>query len=178
MSARPAVLGIAGWSGSGKTTLVRALIPELTGRGLRVSTIKHAHHNFEVDQPGKDSYEHRHAGASEVMVSSARRWALMHEHRGAPEPTLWELLPKLAPVDLVLVEGFKHEGQDKLEVHRPSLGKPLLAAEDPKVVAIASDAEIPEARVPVLDLNDVPAVADFIQRHCGLVNPGDAAPDA
>jgi len=171
MSARPAVLGIAGWSGSGKTTLVRALIPELVGRGLRVSTIKHAHHNFDIDQPGKDSYEHRHAGASEVLVSSARRWALMHEHRGAPEPTLWELLPKLTPVDLVLVEGFKHETHAKLEVHRPSLGAPLLAAEDRKVVAIASDAEIPEARVPVLDLNDVAGVADFIIRHHGLSAP-------
>ncbi len=173
MPGQPAVLGIAGWSGSGKTTLVRALIPELTGRGLRVSTIKHAHHNFDVDQPGKDSYEHRHAGAAEVLVSSARRWALMHEHRGEPEPTLWELLSKLAPVDLVLVEGFKHEGQDKLEVHRPALGKPLLAAEDPKVVAIASDAEIPDVRVQVLDLNEVAGVADFIIRHHGLGAPAE-----
>ncbi len=164
----PKPFGIAGWSGSGKTTLARTLIPELVARGVRVSTIKHAHHNFDVDQPGKDSYEHRHAGASEVLVSSANRWALMHEHRGAPEPTLWELLEKLDPVDLVLVEGFKREGHDKLEVHRPALGKPLLAPDDPHVVAIASDAALPDVRVPVLDLNDVPKIADFILRHCGL----------
>ncbi len=164
----PKPFGIAGWSGSGKTTLARTLIPELVARGVRVSTIKHAHHNFDVDQPGKDSYEHRHAGASEVLVSSANRWALMHEHRGAPEPTLWELLEKLDPVDLVLVEGFKRQGHDKLEVHRPALGKPLLAPDDPHVVAIASDAALPDVRVPVLDLNDVPKIADFILRHCGL----------
>lgn len=173
MTDRRNVLGIAGWSGSGKTTLVRALIPALVERGYSVSTIKHAHHAFDVDQPGKDSYEHRHAGASEVLVSSANRWALMHEHRGAPEPSLWELLEKLGPVDLVLVEGFKHEGHDKLEVHRPSLGKPLLAVEDPHVVAIASDAPLPgaaraDAPVPVLDLGDVAGVAAFIVRHCGL----------
>lgn len=164
----PKPFGIAGWSGSGKTTLARTLIPELVSRGIRVSTIKHAHHNFDVDQPGKDSYEHRHAGATEVLVSSANRWALMHEHRGAPEPTLWELLEKLDPVDLVLVEGFKREGHDKLEVHRPSLGKPLLAPDDPHVVAIASDAALLDVRVPVLDLNDTPKLADFILRHCGL----------
>lgn len=164
----PKPFGIAGWSGSGKTTLARTLIPELVARGVRVSTIKHAHHNFDVDQPGKDSYEHRHAGASEVLVSSANRWALMHEHRGAPEPTLWELLEKLDPVDLVLVEGFKREGHDKLEIHRPSLGKPLLAPDDPHVVAIASDAALADAKVPVLDLNDTPKLADFILRHCGV----------
>lgn len=175
MSDTPPVLGIAGWSGSGKTTLVRALIPALTGRGLRVSTIKHAHHNFDVDKPGKDSYEHRQAGASEVLVSSANRWALMHEHRGAPEPTLWELLPKLAPVDLVLVEGFKQEGHDKLEVYRPALGKPMLADDDPHVVAIASDEALPAARVPVLDLNDVEAVAGFVVRHCGLSTKAEGA---
>jgi molybdopterin-guanine dinucleotide biosynthesis protein B len=168
MTRNPQVIGIAGWSGSGKTTLVRALIPALTARGLRVSTIKHAHHNFDVDKPGKDSYEHRQAGATEVLVSSANRWALMHEHRGAPEPTLWELLPRLSPVDLVLVEGFKHEGHDKLEVHRPAVGKPMLAGDDPHVVAIASDEALPGACVSVLDLNDVEAVADFVIRHCGL----------
>mgnify|MGYP000034625810 FL=1 len=160
MTTETRLLGIAGWRGSGKTQLVRALIPALRERGLRVATIKHAHHAFDVDQPGKDSYAHRRAGAREVLVSSARRWALMHEHAGdEPEPTLWELLPKLSPVDLVLVEGFKHESHPKLEVHRPSLGKPLLAAEDTSVLAIASDAEIPDARVPVVDLNDVDRVA-------------------
>jgi molybdopterin-guanine dinucleotide biosynthesis protein B len=165
---RPKTLGLAGWSGSGKTTLARQLIPALTARGLRVSTIKHAHHSFDVDTPGKDSYEHRHAGAQEVLVSSAARWALMHENRGAAEPGLGELLAKLAPCDLVLVEGFKREGQDKLEVHRPSVGKPLLAAEDPHVVAVASDEPLPDLRVPRLDLNDVAAVADFVLAHTGL----------
>lgn len=168
MTQQPKVIGIAGWSGSGKTTLVRALIPALAARGVTVSTIKHAHHNFDVDKPGKDSYEHRQAGASEVLVSSANRWALMHEHRGAPEPTLWDLLPRLSPVDLVLVEGFKQEGHDKLEVHRPAAGKPMLAGDDPHVVAIASDADLPGAPVPVLDLNDPAAVAAFVITHCGL----------
>jgi molybdopterin-guanine dinucleotide biosynthesis protein MobB len=164
----PKVMGIAGWSGSGKTHLVRRLIPELKRRGLRVATIKHAHHNFDVDTPGKDSYEHRAAGANEVLVSSARRWALMHEHdAGDREPTLWDLLPKLSPVDIVLVEGFKRESHPKLEVHRPALGKPLLAAEDANVVAIASDAALPdrfrpEAGVAVVDLDDVAAVADAV----------------
>jgi molybdopterin-guanine dinucleotide biosynthesis protein MobB len=168
MADTPKVLGIAGWSGSGKTHLVRRLIPALTGRGLRVATIKHAHHDFDVDQPGKDSHEHRRAGAREVLVSSARRWALMHEHGPEDrEPTLWELVDKLAPCDLVLVEGFKREGQAKLEVHRPSLGKPLLAAEDPNVVAIASDAALPDAPAPVVDLDDTAAVAAAVLRVIG-----------
>lgn len=157
------LIGIAGWSGSGKTHLVRRLIPELRRRGLRVATIKHAHHNFDVDTPGKDSYEHRHAGAQEVLVSSASRWALMHEHRDDErEPTLWELLPSLAPVDVILVEGFKREGQPKLEVHRPSLGKVLLARDDPKVVTVASDAPLSDTGIPVVDLNDIAAVADTV----------------
>lgn len=175
MMERPKVFGIAGWSGSGKTTLVRALIPTLVARGYAVSTIKHAHHNFDVDTPGKDSYEHRGAGATEVLVSSANRWALMHEHRGAPEPTLWELLDKLDPVDLVLVEGFKREGHDKLEVHRPTLGKPMLAGDDPHVVAIASDSPLPSAPVPVVDLNDVDAVADFVVKHCASASRTEGA---
>lgn len=164
----PKIFGLAGWSGSGKTTLVRALLPELIGRNLRVSTIKHAHHTFDVDTPGKDSYEHRHAGAGEVLVSSAARWALMHENRGAPEPTLDELLAKLSPCDLVLIEGFKRGEHDKLEVHRPSVGKPLIAAEDPYVVAVASDETLPNLQLPRLDLNDVPAIADFVLAHTGL----------
>lgn len=162
------VFGLAGWSGSGKTTLAVRLIPALVERGLRVSTIKHAHHAFDVDTPGKDSYEHRHAGASEVLVSSASRWALMHEHRGAPEPRLPELLRKLSPVDLVLVEGFKQEKHAKLEVWRRSLGKPLLAPGDPQVVAVASDGPVPEADRPVLPLDDIGDIADFIVVTCGL----------
>jgi molybdopterin-guanine dinucleotide biosynthesis protein B len=162
------VIGLAGWSGSGKTTLVCKLIPELVGRGYRISTIKHAHHNFDVDTPGKDSYEHRHAGASEVLVSSGNRWALMHELRGEPEPTLADALARLSPVDLVIIEGFKRERHDKIEVFRRSVGKPLLASEDPCVIAIASDAPVPEVDRPRLDLDDVPAIADFILLHCGL----------
>ena len=162
------VFGLAGWSGSGKTTLMVRLLPELTGRGLTVSTMKHAHHTFEIDRPGKDSYAHRAAGAREVLVTSARRWALMHELDGAPEPTMDELIGRMAPVDLLLVEGFKAHAYDKLEVYRRAVGKPLLCLDDPHVVAVASDGPLGEAPVPVLDLDDVGAVADFIVRHCGL----------
>lgn len=162
------IFGLAGWSGSGKTTLLTSLLPELTGRGLRVSTVKHAHHAFDVDQPGKDSYRHREAGAIEVMVSSAYRWALMHEHRGAPEASLEELLARMTPVDLVLVEGFKRHGHAKLEVYRRHLDKPLLAVEDPMIVAVASDAPLHGLSVPRLDLGDVPGIASFILRHCGF----------
>lgn len=162
------VFGLAGWSGSGKTTLVVQLIPELVRRGISVSTIKHAHHAFDVDQPGKDSFEHRQAGASEVLVASANRFALMREHRGAPEPGLEALLARLAPVDLVLVEGFKRDHHDKLEIHRPSLGKPLLANDDPHVVAVASDAPVAGLHVPLLALGDIPAIADFVLAHSRL----------
>lgn len=162
------LFGIAGWSGSGKTTLVVRLLPELIGRGLTVSTIKHAHHGFDVDTPGKDSYEHRAAGATEVLVSSANRWALMHEYRGRSEPALDELMAGMAPVDLLLVEGFKTEAYDKIEVHRPALGKALIHGDDPRIVAVASDAPLPRLALPVLDLDDVPAIADFIVAHCGL----------
>lgn len=167
----PKVFGLAGWSGSGKTTLVCALIPALVRRGLSVSTMKHAHHDFDIDKPGKDSYEHRRAGATEVLVASGNRWALMHELRGTPEPGSEELLRHMAPVDLVLIEGFKRESHDKLEVHRPALGKPLLAAEDPRVVAVASDAPLDGLAVPRLDLDDVEAIADFIVAHCALAAP-------
>src|SRR5579875_145956 len=136
------VFGLAGWSGSGKTTLMTRLLPALLRRGVTVSTLKHAHHAFDVDQPGKDSYRHREAGATEVMVASERRWALMHELRGAAEPPLEELLQHMSPVDLVIVEGFKRAALPKLEVHRPALGKPLLAPEDSNIVAIASDLPI------------------------------------
>jgi len=156
------VIGIAGWSGAGKTTLLAKLIPCLTARGLRVSTVKHAHHAFDVDQPGKDSHTHRMAGATEVLVSSANRWALVHELRGSPEPTLPKLLAKLAPADLVIVEGFKHGAHPKLEVYRAAVGKPPLHPDDPHIVAVASDAPVPQARVPVVALDDVDAVADLI----------------
>jgi molybdopterin-guanine dinucleotide biosynthesis protein B len=159
---RVRVIGIAGWSGAGKTTLLTSLIPVLVERGLRVATIKHAHHAFDVDQPGKDSYEHRKAGASEVIVSSARRWVVMHELGDAAEASLAELLRKVSPCDLVLVEGFKREPLPKIEVFRRALGKPALHVEDPRIVAIASDEALPAARVPVVDLNDVAAVADWI----------------
>src|ERR1044071_2859232 len=155
------VIGIAGWSGAGKTTLLTRVIPRLVARGYRVSTIKHAHHAFDVDQPGKDSHTHRMAGATEVLVSSANRFALMHELRGELELSLGALLEKLAPVDLVLVEGFKREAHPKLEVYRASVGKPLLAPDDPNIVAIASDGPM-AARVPVVALDDIDAVAEIL----------------
>ncbi len=158
------VLGLAGWSGSGKTTLLVKLLPALLARGRSVSTLKHAHHAFDVDQPGKDSYHHRAAGAYEVLISSARRWALMHELRGEAEPTLAELLRHLSPVDLVIVEGFKAESHAKLEVHRSSVGKPLLYVNDPHVVAVASDARPSDSPLPWADLNDIEAIADLVDR--------------
>lgn len=168
--AHRAILGVVGWSGSGKTTLVKYLLHELVRRGYAVSTIKHAHSGFDIDTPGKDSHTHREAGAHEVVVTSANRFALMHENRGAPEPLLPGLLARMTPVDLVLIEGFKTEPHDKLEVHRPALGKTALFATDRDVVAVASDQPIPDATVPVFDLNDTVAVADFIVRHCGLAD--------
>jgi molybdopterin-guanine dinucleotide biosynthesis protein B len=162
------IFGFAGWSGSGKTTLVTKLIPELVGRGVRVSTMKHAHHAFDIDQPGKDSYEHRAAGATEVMVGSASRWALIHEIRDDDEPSIDELAGRMAPVDLLLVEGFKAYPHDKMEVYRAEVGKPLLCLTEEHIVAVASDAPVPEASVPVLDLNDVAAIADFILKRTGL----------
>lgn len=162
------VFGFAGWSGSGKTTLVTRLLPELTRHGITVSTVKHAHHSFDLDQPGKDSWRHREAGASEVMISSARRWALIHEHRGAAEPPLDALLRQMTPVDLVLVEGFKRGTHAKLEVHRPGLGKPLLCPDDPHIVALASDAPVGDIRVPSFALDDVGGIARFILDHCRL----------
>ncbi len=172
------VFGIVGWKGSGKTTLMVALVADLTARGLRVSTVKHAHHAFDVDQPGKDSYQHRQAGATEVLVASRNRWALMHELRGEPEADLASLLTRLAPADLVLVEGFKHDPHDKLEVHRRGIKEPLLADGDPHILAVATDVAgnpAQASQVPLLDLNDVPAIADFIIRHCGLAVGGTTA---
>jgi molybdopterin-guanine dinucleotide biosynthesis adapter protein len=156
------VVGLAGWSGSGKTTLVARVIPVLTGRGLRVSTVKHAHHGFDVDIPGKDSHTHRAAGASEVFVSSARRWAHIHELRDEGEPQLAAILRRLAPVDLVIVEGYKRHPHPKLEVYRAEVGKPLLHPEDDWIVAVASDAPVPDARVPVLDLGNADKIADVL----------------
>ena len=162
------IIGLAGWSGSGKTSLVVRLLPALVARGLRVSTIKHAHHEFDVDTPGKDSYAHRAAGAHEVLVASARRFALMRELRDAPEPALEELVARLAPVDLLVVEGFKRHAHDKIEVHRPALGKKLLAPDDPRIVAVASDAALEGLRVPRLDLDDTAAIAAFVVARTGL----------
>jgi molybdopterin-guanine dinucleotide biosynthesis protein B len=159
------IFGLAGWSGSGKTTLMTALIPEFVSRGVTVSTVKHAHHTFDIDRPGKDSWRHRQAGAREVMVASDQRWALMHELRGAAEPPLEELLQQMSPVDLVLVEGFKRHAHPKLEVYRRSLGKSLLHPDDPCVVGIASDEGMAEFSVPWLPLSDAGAIANFILRH-------------
>ena len=160
-------IGIAGYSGSGKTTLIEKVIPVLVRGGLRVSLIKHAHHEFDVDQPGKDSYRHRHAGCAEVLISSSKRWALMHELRGAQEPGLAEQMKRLSPCDLVIVEGYKSEPIAKIEVHRRDSHTPLLHPEDPQVVAIATDEPL-ETELPQIDVNDAAAVARFIIRHLGL----------
>jgi molybdopterin-guanine dinucleotide biosynthesis protein B len=159
--------GFAGWSGSGKTTLIEKLIPLFVARGLKVALVKHAHHTFDVDQAGKDSYRHRHAGCSEVLVTSSRRWALMHELRGAAEPGLAEHLAHLSPCDLVLVEGFKREPIPKLEVYRADVGEPLLHPHDADIVAIASDPRL-DTRLPQFDLNDHATIADFMLQHVGL----------
>jgi molybdopterin-guanine dinucleotide biosynthesis protein B len=157
------LIGLAGWSGAGKTTLLRKLIPLLTQRGLRVSTVKHAHHSFDIDQPGKDSWEHRQAGTTEVLVASSARWALMHELRLDAEPALQELLAHLAPVDLVLVEGFKRDRHPKIEIHRVANAKPLLHPDDPTIVAIASDAALPGLAIPLHHLDDIEAIAGTVQ---------------
>ena len=155
------VFGFAGWSGSGKTTLIEKLIPRFTRRGLRVSLIKHAHHTFDVDHPGKDSYRHRHAGAAEVLVTSSRRWVLMHELRGTQEPSFEEQVKHLSPCDLLIVEGFKYAPIPKLEVWRAQTGEALLHPQDAHIVAVATDAKV-ETKLPLLDLNDDAAIADFI----------------
>jgi molybdopterin-guanine dinucleotide biosynthesis protein B len=162
------IFGIAGWSGSGKTTLVARVVPLLTGQGLRVSTVKHSSHAFDIDKPGKDSFIHREAGATEVLVTSARRWALVHENRTEPEARLEELIARMSPVDLVLVEGFKAYPHPKIEVHRTATGKPLLYGSDPHIVALASDVALPHVAVPRFDLDDVAAIADFILARSGL----------
>jgi len=162
------VIGIVGWSGSGKTSLLVELLPILRERGLKVSTMKHAHHRFDVDRPGKDSFRHREAGASEVLVVTSSRWVLMHESREEAEPSIEALIQRMTPVDLLLIEGFKTHSHPKLEIHRESEGKPLLCHEDPEIVAVATDRVLPGLELPQLDLNDPPAIADFILRHTGL----------
>jgi molybdopterin-guanine dinucleotide biosynthesis adapter protein len=170
------VFGLAGWSGSGKTTLMTRLLPALLARGVSVSTVKHAHHAFDVDQPGKDSYRHREAGATEVMISSENRWALMHELRGNAEPPLAELLSHMSPVDLVIVEGFKRASVPKLEVYRAVVGKPLLAPEDSDIIAVATDLPVAGlGALPRFALDDVGAIADFIIARLHLLVQGRGA---
>ena len=161
------IFGFAGWSGSGKTTLIEQILPRLAAHGLRVSLVKHAHHTFDVDQPGKDSYRHREAGASEVLVSSGRRWALMHELRGEPEFTLDQLISRLSPCDLLLVEGWKHYAQPKMEVYRDANGKPAMHPEDRNIVAIAADKPF-HTDLPQFGLSDFDAVAQYILRYNGF----------
>ncbi|MBW4710566.1 molybdopterin-guanine dinucleotide biosynthesis protein B [Roseobacter sp. YSTF-M11] len=161
------VYGVVGWKNAGKTGLMERLVADICGRGFSVSTVKHAHHVFDVDHPGKDSYRHRQAGASEVLLASRNRFALMHELRGAPEPSLDVLLGKLAPVDLVLIEGYKRDTHRKIEAHRAETGAPLIARDDSTVRAIASDTGV-EIDRPVFDLDDTAAIADFILAEVGL----------
>ena len=156
---------------SGQDHAPQQIIPRLVARGIKTSTIKHAHHSFDIDQPGKDSHAHRMAGATEVVVGSGARWAIVHELRGEPEPTLAELVEKITPVDLVLVEGFKRGSHPKLEVHRASVGKPFLYPADPAIVAIASDEPLPNVRIPVVDLEDVEGISDILLRHAMPVAP-------
>ena len=156
------LVGFAGWSGSGKTTLMIGVIPVLTRRGLTVSTVKHAHHAFDIDRPGKDSWLHREAGATEVMVASANRFALIHELRGAGEPGLEELLSRMTPTDIVLVEGFRHGLHPKIEIFRPELDKPALHPNDPMIVAVASPKPLDDSALPWLPLDEPGAIAEFI----------------
>lgn len=163
------VFGLVGWSGSGKTELLVKLLPELKRRGFKVSTMKHTHHNFDMDKPGKDSFRHREAGAEEVMVASGRRWALVHELREDPEPDMDALIEQMTPVDLLLIEGFKRNNHAKMEVSRSETGKSLIATDDDTIVAVASDMEIEGLTVPLLDLDDVTAVADFIVKYTDAI---------
>jgi molybdopterin-guanine dinucleotide biosynthesis protein B len=162
------LFGFAGWSGSGKTTVIERVIPHLRDHGLSVSLIKHAHHTFDIDQPGKDSWRHRRAGCGEVLITSPVRWALMRELRGEPELTLPGALHRLSPCDLVLVEGYKRAAIPKLEIHRPAIGKPLLFPDDPQIIGLATDAtdQFPDTGLPVLDLSNVHAISEFVIAHC------------
>ena len=161
------IFGVTGWKNSGKTGLMERLITEFTARGLSVSSIKHAHHSFDIDHPGRDSYRHRDAGARQVLLASRNRWALMHELRDEDEPSLGDLLKQLSPVDLVLIEGYKRDRHLKIEAHRKETGQPLIAPEDQTIVAVASDTSVAIDR-PVLDLNDTAAIANFIAQHLEL----------
>ncbi len=161
------IFGVIGWKNSGKTGLMERLVTEITARGFTVSTVKHAHHSFDIDHPGRDSYRHRDAGAREVLLTSGNRWALMHELRGEPEQKLSELLTKLSPVDLVLIEGFKRDAHPKIECHRAATGNGLIAADDDTVVAVASDEGV-EIKLPVFDLDDTAKIADFVLEQTGL----------
>lgn len=166
---RPPVFGVTGWKNSGKTTLVERLVRELTGRGYRVSTVKHAHHAFDIDHEGTDSYRHREAGATEVALVSGKRWALMHELRDEEEPSFDDVLARLAPCDIVIIEGYKREGHPKIEVRRKEGRKgQALAPDDPAIRAIAADHETDSGGLPLFGLDDVAAVADFILDQCGL----------
>lgn len=162
------IFGLAGWSGSGKTTLIVDLVRLIRERGLTVSTVKHTHHDFDMDRPGKDSYRHREAGAGEVMVVAGRRWALMHELRDEPEPGLDSLIAHMAPADLLLVEGFKTYPHEKIEIHRPALGKPMIWPDDPSIAAVASDTADLVLPLPLLDLGNPRAITDFILTRSGL----------
>ena len=168
------IIGLAGWSGSGKTTLITKLIPCLIARGLRVSTLKHAHHGFDLDQPGKDSFMHRVAGATEVIVSSARRFAILHELRAEPEWNLGALVAKMSAVDLVMVEGFKRDAFPKIEIHRAENGKRLIHPDDPHIVAIASDTPLPHVTVPVVDLDDIDAISDLVLAKAVALDEAEA----
>lgn len=164
----PKVIGVAGFKNAGKTTLVERLVRELTSRGYRVSTVKHAHHSFDIDHEGRDSFRHRHAGASEVAVISGQRWAIIHELRNEAEPSFDTILAKLAPSDLVIVEGYKHGSHDKIEVRNLDLDHPKLARDDPTIVAIAANGTVEDAEIPVFDRDHVAALADFIITHMRL----------
>ena len=158
------VIGLAGWSGAGKTTLLSRLMPRLIDEGARVSVIKYTHHGFDIDKPGKDSWVHREAGATQVLISSTRRWALLNELRDDPEPSLFELLAKMAPVDYVLIEGFKSEGHRKIEIYRAENAKPLIFPNDPNIIAIATDTQV-KSELPMFDLDDIPAIANFVKER-------------
>ena len=162
------VIGVAGFKNAGKTTLVEKLVTELTRRGHRISTVKHAHHSFDIDHEGRDSFRHRKAGASEVAVVSRHRWAIIHEMRDSEEPTLADILAKLEPCDLVIVEGYKRDSHDKIEVRNLELAHPKLAGDDSTVVAVAANGQVSDAPVPVFDRDDVSALASFIEKHTGI----------
>lgn len=165
------VFGVVGWKNNGKTTLVERLVTHLTDAGYRISTVKHAHHEVDLDQPGKDTWRHREAGAHEVVLATARRWAVIHELRGAPEPSLDALLARMTPVDLVIVEGFKRFPHPKLEVHRRERATPLLAEEDPSIVALATDEPFPHSTLPQFGLDDIPSIAAFVLARLGISTP-------